>query len=82
MKILFISPEAVPFAKTGGLADVAGALPVALKKLGVDVRVVLPFYQTIRDRCTDISPLLHKMSVPLGIYLLIILLAFSTPPFW
>lgn len=66
MKILFISPEAVPFAKTGGLADVAGALPVALKKLGVDVRVALPFYQAIRDRYTNISPLLHEISVRLG----------------
>ena len=34
LKILFLSPEAAPFAKTGGLADVAGSLPAALKKLG------------------------------------------------
>ncbi len=44
LKVLFLSSEAVPFAKTGGLADVAGALPAALKRLGVDVRLVLPFY--------------------------------------
>ena len=38
MKIIFISSEVVPFAKTGGLADVAGSLPKALKGIGHDVR--------------------------------------------
>lgn len=47
LRILFVSPEAVPFAKTGGLADVAGALPLALARLGHDVRLVLPRYRTI-----------------------------------
>jgi len=47
MKIWFASSEAAPFAKTGGLADVAGSLPKALKKLGVDIRVVLPKYRQI-----------------------------------
>lgn len=45
MKILIASSEAQPFIKTGGLADVAGTLPVALKKAGVDVRVILPKYR-------------------------------------
>ena len=40
LKVLFVSSEAVPFAKTGGLADVSGALPKALKGIGVDVRLV------------------------------------------
>ncbi|MPZ54445.1 MAG: glycogen synthase GlgA [Acidimicrobiia bacterium] len=44
MRILFVSSEVVPFAKTGGLADVTGALAVALTKLGHDVRVVMPNY--------------------------------------
>lgn len=39
--------EAVPFAKTGGMADVIGALPFALKKLGVDCRVIIPYYTPI-----------------------------------
>jgi len=46
MKILFVTPEAAPFAKTGGLADVAGSLPRALRQLGHDVRVVLPCHRT------------------------------------
>jgi starch synthase len=45
MKILFISSEVVPFAKTGGLADVAGSLPKALKEIGHDVRVYTPLYK-------------------------------------
>lgn len=44
IKILFAASEAAPFAKTGGLADVASSLPKALSKLGADIRVVLPKY--------------------------------------
>ena len=47
LRVLFCSSEAVPFAKTGGLADVAGALPPALASLGHDVRLALPKYSTI-----------------------------------
>ncbi|HOK43552.1 MAG TPA: glycogen/starch synthase, partial [Thermoclostridium caenicola] len=47
IRIWFASSEVAPFAKTGGLADVAGSLPKALKKLGADVRVVLPKYGQI-----------------------------------
>ncbi|MFN2493687.1 MAG: glycogen synthase [Pyrinomonadaceae bacterium] len=47
MRIALLSSEVVPFAKTGGLADVAGALPKALSKQGVDARVILPLYQQI-----------------------------------
>ena len=49
MKILFAASEVTPFAKTGGLADVAGSLPVALKRLGHDVRVVMPFYRSVES---------------------------------
>ncbi|MES1205427.1 MAG: glycogen/starch synthase, partial [Pseudomonadota bacterium] len=44
MKVLFIASEVAPFRKTGGLADVAGALPKALRQRGLDVRVVMPLY--------------------------------------
>ena len=47
MKVLFASSEAYPFAMSGGLADVAGALPKALRKRFVGCRVVLPMYSTI-----------------------------------
>jgi len=47
MRVVMAASEAVPFAKTGGLADVVGALPRALKRLGVDVSVVIPAYTSI-----------------------------------
>ncbi|MDO4540049.1 MAG: glycogen synthase GlgA [Syntrophomonadaceae bacterium] len=47
MDVLFIAAEAWPFAKTGGLGDVAGSLPAALKARGVNVRVIMPLYSTI-----------------------------------
>jgi starch synthase len=47
LKILLASPEAVPYAKTGGLADVAGALPKALKAMGHDVKLVMPLYAQV-----------------------------------
>jgi len=47
MKVLFCSSECAPLVKLGGLGDVSAALPRALKKLGVDVRVALPLYDTI-----------------------------------
>jgi starch synthase len=50
MKVLIASPEIYPFVKTGGLADVTGALPKALKKLGIDVRVILPKHKGIEEQ--------------------------------
>ena len=47
LRIVIASPEAVPFAKTGGLADVCGALPKALAKLGHQVKVILPKYKVV-----------------------------------
>jgi len=49
MKVAFVSSEAVPFAKTGGLADVAGALPKALEKLGCEVKLFIPKYYSIDE---------------------------------
>ncbi len=48
MRIVICASEVVPFAKTGGLADVAGALPLALKKLGEDVVIIMPKYKQIQ----------------------------------
>ncbi|MEX1347714.1 MAG: glycogen/starch synthase, partial [Desulfobacterales bacterium] len=50
MKILFVSPEISPFAKTGGLADVAQALPEALSAQGHDIRTVMPKYLSIAEQ--------------------------------
>ncbi|MEA4897605.1 MAG: glycogen synthase GlgA [Christensenellaceae bacterium] len=50
MKVLLVASECVPFSKTGGLADVVGALPRALKKQGVDARVISPLYRTMHDQ--------------------------------
>jgi len=50
MRVLFAASEACPLAKTGGLADVAAALPAALAQLGVDVRLLLPGYTEALDR--------------------------------
>ncbi|MEW6608140.1 MAG: glycogen synthase GlgA [bacterium] len=49
LKVIMVSPEVVPFAKTGGLADVVGSLPLALTKLGCEVRIVLPKYKIVEE---------------------------------
>ena len=66
LKVLFVSSEAVPFAKTGGLADVSGALPKALKAMGVDVRLVLPFYRMAREQKFKYQLLSEDLEVTLG----------------
>jgi starch synthase len=53
MKILYVTSEAVPFCKTGGLADVAGSLPPALAEQGAEVAVVLPLYDRVRAKYGD-----------------------------
>lgn len=50
MKVLICASEGAPFAKTGGLADVIGALPKALKQKGVDARVIMPYYKKIKEK--------------------------------
>src|SRR5262245_50731841 len=58
MNILFVSAEVAPLIKTGGLADVAGALPPALRRLGHDARIVMPRYRQVRDgRAAQSGPL-------------------------
>lgn len=50
MKVLICASEGAPFAKTGGLADVIGALPKALKQKCVDARVIMPYYKKIKEK--------------------------------
>ena len=53
MKVLFASSEVAPFVKTGGLGDVAGSLPAALREKGVDARVIMPLYRCIDQKYKD-----------------------------
>lgn len=62
MRILFVASEALPYAKTGGLADVIEALPRALVKAGHDVAVFLPQYRGIKPESVD----MRSMTIPLG----------------
>jgi starch synthase len=66
VKVLFAVSECGPFAKSGGLADVAGSLPKELKKLGTDVRVILPKYSTIADQYKKRMKKVCEITVPVG----------------
>jgi starch synthase len=67
LRILFMASEVAPFAKTGGLADVAGALPRALAALGHDVRVLMPKYRGVEARAQGPLTLIASgIRVPLG----------------
>ncbi|MDR3569817.1 MAG: glycogen synthase GlgA [Syntrophobacteraceae bacterium] len=66
MQILFCTSEASPFAKTGGLADVAGSLPEALHKLGCDVRIFMPLYRCAREMAPDLLPLGNGRTLRIG----------------
>jgi len=65
LNVLIVAAEVFPFAKTGGLADVAGALPKALAKLGHDVRVMMPGYGIIDKNRFNLAKILSPFSVPL-----------------
>ncbi|MDA8433328.1 MAG: glycogen synthase GlgA [Nitrospiraceae bacterium] len=62
MRILIATSEAVPYVKTGGLGDVAGALVSEFRRLNVDASLILPLYRTIRDGAA-----LHRCGIPLSI---------------
>ncbi|HEX2907086.1 MAG TPA: glycogen/starch synthase, partial [Phototrophicaceae bacterium] len=56
INVLFVSAEAAPFAKVGGMADVVGSLPGALRRLGLDARVMLPYYGFLDSERYQITP--------------------------
>ena len=66
MKILYAASECVPFATSGGLAEVAGSLPKALVDKGVDCRVVLPLYGDIKDEYRKAMKFIGCFSVPVA----------------
>jgi len=66
MRVLEVASEAVPFAKTGGLADVVGALPEALTDLGCEVSLVIPAYREAFAKDPSIEPTGIEFEVPIG----------------
>jgi starch synthase len=66
VNVLFAVSECVPFAKTGGLADVAGSLPYELNKLGVRVSVILPKYSTISKDYQNELQFVSSFSISMG----------------
>ena len=66
MKVLFCASEALPFAATGGLADVAGSLPQALRARLIGCRVVMPLYESVPQELRDNMKFLTSISVPVA----------------
>jgi len=67
LSILFVTSEVLPFAKTGGLADVSSALPLALTELGHDVRIVVPKYGTVSERRNRIHEIKRLKDIPIEV---------------
>lgn len=66
MKVLYAASEALPFIASGGLGDVAGSLPHALRKRLIGCRVVLPMYDTIKQELKDTMKFITHISVPVA----------------
>ena len=67
LKILMVFSEVAPFSKTGGLGDVGGALPKALKDLGHDVRIITPQYQSVNERKYILRDVIRLQNIPVAL---------------
>jgi starch synthase len=66
LRVVIVASEVVPFAKTGGLADVAGALPVALARMGHQVSVIMPRYPMVERAVRSLEKVSEGLTVPMG----------------
>ncbi len=66
LRVLFLSAEVFPYAKTGGLADVAGSLPKAIRRLGHDIRIVMPRYGFVDRERWGLREVIPSLAVPFG----------------
>ncbi len=66
MNVLFVTSEVARYAKTGGLGDVAAALPTYLRKAGHDVRTFMPLYKTVDAKGANVEPLFRDVPIQLG----------------
>jgi starch synthase len=67
LRVLFVASEGVPFAKTGGLADVVGTLPHALEEQGVEVKVLMPYYRMVREGKAPTTLIAEDLEMNLGL---------------
>ncbi|HZJ75137.1 MAG TPA: glycogen/starch synthase, partial [Clostridia bacterium] len=66
MKVLYATSEALPFAISGGLGEVAGSLPQALRKRLIGCRVVMPLYGTVDPKLKETMKFITHISVPVA----------------
>ncbi len=67
LRVLFVASEGVPFAKTGGLADVVGTLPQALEDQGVEIKVLMPYYGMVKQGKVPTTLIAEDLEVDLGL---------------
>ena len=68
MRVVFAASECVPYIKTGGLADVIGALPSEVARLGHDVTVYLPFYRQVQAKVKQRNVVIRSLTIPFEYY--------------
>ncbi len=66
LKVLMVTSECTPFAKTGGLADVVGTLPKQLNALGMDCRVIMPLYRQVKEKYIDSLEFIRWSTIRMG----------------